>query len=103
MIEFQEGYHTYYIYMLTNKAKTVLYKGVTKNLKLRLQQHEEGLNATSFTAKYKTNYLLHYEKFTWIQLAIAREKEIKGWRKDKKLALIKIINPELNFLNHLFG
>ena len=103
MLEYQEGYHSYYIYILTNKAKTVLYTGVTNNLKLRLQQHEEGLNPTSFTAKYKTHYLLYFEKFTWIQLAIAREKEIKGWRKDKKLALIKTINPGLNFLNHLFG
>jgi putative endonuclease len=46
--------------------------------------------------------LLYYEKFTWIQEAIAREKEIKGWRKEKKLNLIKTINPDLNFLNHLF-
>jgi putative endonuclease len=102
MLEFQEGYHTYYIYILTNKAKTVLYTGVTNHLKIRLQQHQEEINPNSFTAQYKVHYLLYYEKFTWIQLAIAREKEIKGWRKDKKLDLIKTINPELNFLNHLF-
>lgn len=52
MIEFKEGYHTYYIYILTNKAKTVLYIGVTNNLKLRLRQHAEKLNPNSFTAKY---------------------------------------------------
>ena len=102
MIEFQEGYHTYYIYILTNKAKTVLYTGVTNNLKLRLLQHKEGENPLSFTTKYKTFYLLYYEKFTWIQLAIAREKEIKGWRREKKVELIKTINPELIFLNYLF-
>jgi putative endonuclease len=45
---------------------------------------------------------LYFEKFTWIQLAIAKEKEIKGWKRDKKIALIKTINPELRFLNHLF-
>jgi len=102
MIEFQEGYHTYYVYILTNKAKTVLYIGVTNNLKVRLAQHKEGLNSKSFTSKYKTFYLVYFEKFTWIQLAIAREKEIKGWRRDKKIELIKTINPDFNFLNDLF-
>lgn len=51
MIEFQDGYHTYYVYILTNKAKTVLYIGVTNNLKIRLQQHKESLNPNSFTTK----------------------------------------------------
>ena len=102
MIEFQEGHHTYYVYILTNKTKTVLYIGVTNNLKVRLQQHLENLNPTSFTSKYNVHFLLYYEKFTWIQLAIAREKELKGWKRDKKLELIKSINPDFNFLNHLF-
>lgn len=102
MIEFQEGHHTYYIYILTNKSKTVLYTGVTNNLKLRLSQHQEFLNPNSFSSKYKTFYLLYFEKFTWIQLAIAREKEIKGWNREKKIKLIKTINPDLNFLNDLF-
>ena len=102
MIEFQEGYHTYYVYILTNKAKTVLYPGVTNNLKMRLQQHKESLNPNSLTAKYNVHYLLYFEKFTWIQIAIAKEKEIKGWKKDKKITLIKTINPDLNFLNDLF-
>ena len=102
MIEFQEGYHTYYVYILTNKAKTVLYTGVTNNLKIRLQQHKNSLNPNSFTAKYNVHFLLYFEKFTWIQMAMAREKEIKGWKKDKKIILIKTINPELNFLNNLF-
>jgi putative endonuclease len=100
MIEFQEGYQTYYVYILTNKAKTVLYTGVTNNLKIRLQQHKDSLNPNSFTAKYNVHFLLFFEKFTWIQIAIA--KEIKGWKKDKKIILIKTINPELNFLNNLF-
>ena len=81
MIEFQEGYHTYYVYILTNKAKTVLYTGVTNNLKIRLQQHKDSLNPNSFTAKYTVHFLLYFEKFTWIQMAIAKEKEIKGWKK----------------------
>lgn len=102
MITFQEGHHTYYVYILTNKAKTVLYTGVTNNLKLRLKQHKDAINPKSFTARYNVYYLLYFEKFTWIQLAIAKEKEIKGWTRDKKITLIKTINPELNFLNELF-
>ena len=102
MIEFHEGYHTYYIYILTNKAKTVLYTGVTNHLKHRLQQHKESINSSSFTAKYNVHFLLYYEKYIWIQQAIAREKEIKGWTRNKKIELIKTINPELNFLNSLF-
>ncbi|NGY36668.1 GIY-YIG nuclease family protein [Flavobacterium sp. XN-5] len=102
MMEFQEGYHTYYVYILTNKAKTVLYTGVTNNLKIRLQQHKESLNPNSFTTKYNVHYLLYFEKFSWKQIAIAKEKEIEGWKKDKKIKLIKTINPELNFFNYLF-
>ncbi|WP_284652989.1 GIY-YIG nuclease family protein [Flavobacterium terrisoli] len=102
MIEFQEGYHTYYIYILTNKTKTVLYTGVTNHLRIRLEQHKESLNTNSFTAKYNVHFLLYYEKFTWIQSAIARESEIKGWKRERKMELIKTMNPELNFLNHLF-
>ena len=102
MIESQEGYHTYYIYIITNKAKTVLYIGVTNNLRLRLQQHNERLNLKSFTAKYNIHYLLYFEKFTWIQHAIAREKELKGWKRDRKIELIMSMNPELDFLNSLF-
>jgi len=45
---------------------------------------------------------LYFEKFTWIKEAIAKEKEIKGWTKDRKIELLKTINPELDFLNHLF-
>jgi putative endonuclease len=45
---------------------------------------------------------VYFEKFTWIQIAIAKEKEIKGWKRDKKITLIKTINPDFNFLNYLF-
>ncbi len=85
MIEFTEVIYNFYVYILTNKAKTVLYTGVTNNLKRRLQEHNEKLNPNSFTAKYNLNYLIYYEKYAWIQQAIAREKEIKLLRKDLKL------------------
>ncbi len=100
----QKGFHTYYIYILTNKHKTVFYTGVTNNLRIRLNQHNENnLNGNkTFTSKYNVVYLLYYEKFTWIQEAIAREKEVKDWRREKKIELIKTINPDLDFLNYLF-
>ncbi|MBJ2127127.1 GIY-YIG nuclease family protein [Flavobacterium sp. IB48] len=98
----QEGFHTYFIYILTNKSKSVFYVGVTNNLKKRLIKHKENilLNHKTFASKYNVEFLLYYEKFTWIQEAIAREKEIKGWRREKKIDLIKTINPELKFLEY---
>ncbi|WP_286969153.1 GIY-YIG nuclease family protein [Flavobacterium sp. UBA4854] len=98
----QEGFHTYFIYILTNKSKSVFYVGVTNNLKKRLMKHKENilLNNKTFASKYNVEFLLYYEKFTWIQEAIAREKEIKGWRREKKIDLIKTINPELKFLEY---
>jgi len=103
-MQFQEGYHTYYIYIITNKAKTVLYTGVTNHLKTRLEQHKGNIvtQNKTFASTYNAHFLLYYEKFIWIQEAIAREKEIKGWRREKKMDLIKTINPDLDFLNYLF-
>ena len=100
MIEFNEGYHSYYIYIITNKTKTVLYTGVTNNLKRRLGEHADNIlnKKNTFASRYNVQYLLYYEKFGWIQLAIAREKEIKGWRREKKIALIKSLNPAFEFL-----
>lgn len=97
----QEGFHTYFIYILTNKARSVFYVGVTNNLKNRLLKHKENivLENKTFVSNYKVEFLLYYEKFNWIQEAIAREKEIKGWRREKKIALIKTMNPDLDFLN----
>ncbi|AWK07211.1 endonuclease [Flavobacterium crocinum] len=92
----QEGFHTYFIYILTNKAKSVFYVGVTNNLKNRLLKHKENIlgGNKTFASKYNVEFLLYYEKFTWIQEAIAKEKEIKGWRREKKIALIKTMNPD---------
>lgn len=92
----------FYVYLLTNKNKTVLYTGVTNNLHQRLWEHFCGKSA--FTAKYNVHFLLYYELFSYINDAIAREKEIKGWRREKKEALIKTFNPGFIFLNEeLFG
>ena len=54
-------------------------------------------------SKYNIQFLVYYEKFTWVQLAIAREKELKGWRREKKLALIKEFNTNFEFLNDRFS
>lgn len=91
---------TFYVYILTNYTKTVLYTGVTNNLLQRIFEHYANRgNAISFTGKYNVYYLLYYEDYNYIDKAIAREKEIKGWKREKKEQLIKSENPEMNFLN----
>lgn len=90
--------HNYYIYILTNKNKTVLYIGVTNDLQRRLYEHENGINP-GFTKKYNCHFIIYYEHFTFIQHAIDREKEIKKWRREKKEKLIASFNPDWKFLN----
>ena len=87
------------IYILTNKNKTTLYIGVTANLFNRLQEHKSGLNKNSFSYKYNLHYLIYYEFFSRIEEAIAREKEIKKWRREKKENLINSENPQWNDLS----
>ena len=95
------GTHNYFVYIITNKNKTVLYTGVTNNLSLRLYQHEQESKSPkkTFAGKYNCHYLLHYEHYEYIEHAIAREKEIKGWSRKKKHVLINSSNPEWKFLN----
>lgn len=96
---------SYFVYILTNQHKKVLYTGVTNSLEQRIMEHwqQRGNNAT-FTGKYFAFYLLYYESHAYINSAIQREKEIKGWRRSKKEELITSFNPQWNFLNEeLFG
>ena len=95
----------FYVYIVTNSNNTVLYTGVTNNLKERIIEHYTGKEKSkSFTSKYHCYHLLFYESFNYINNAIAREKEIKGWVRKKKLELIRSFNPEFKFLNEeLFG
>ena len=90
----------YSVYILTNFKKTVYYTGVTNNLNQRLVEHylNRG-NIQSFTGRYYVNNLVYYQDFKYINDAIAWEKEIKGWRREKKLNIIKLFNPKMNFLN----
>ena len=96
------GTHNYFVYIVTNKDKSVLYVGVTNDLKRRLWEHEQdSINEKShFTGKYNAFYLVYWEKFEYIEQAIVREKEIKGWLRIKKQKLISEFNPEWNFLNN---
>ncbi|CAC9974796.1 GIY-YIG nuclease family protein [Flavobacterium panici] len=100
----QIGFHSYYVYIITNQNRSTFYIGVTNNLKARLVKHKENieLKVNSFAAKYYIEHLVYYEKFTWIQEAIVREKELKKWRREKKLELIKEFNPNFEFLNYHF-
>jgi len=92
--------HQYYIYITTNPERTVLYTGVTNNLPQRLIEHWTNRgNPKTFAGKFYCYNLIYYEEFQYINNAIAREKEIKGWRKQKKLDLIKTMNPDWTFLN----
>ena len=98
-----EGIYTFYVYILTNKNKTVLYTGFTNNLGRRLEEHQNPLSPkSSFTSRYNVYYLLYYEKHGWADEGIAREKEIKGWSRQKKQNLINRQNPKWGFLNELF-
>ena len=92
--------HNYLVYILTNKNKTVLYTGVTNDLEDRLKQHIENReNKFAFTFKYNCHYLIFFERHQFIEHAIEREKEIKGWTRKKKNELIEIVNPNWRFLN----
>jgi putative endonuclease len=90
-----------YIYILGSHTGT-LYIGVTSNLYLRVMQHKEG-TLEGFTAAYSCKRLLYFEGYEGIRTAIAREKQLKGWRREKKLDLIRIINPEFKDLAQTWG
>ena len=92
--------HIYYVYIVTNPDRTVLYIGVTNNLELRIPEHyfNRGQH-TTFAGRYFCYNLIYYEEFSYIDKAIAREKEIKKWSRAKKETLIKTMNPNWEFLN----
>jgi putative endonuclease len=81
----------YFVYIMTNRSKT-LYTGVTSNLMRRVREHRAG-TGLGFTAQYKLDRLVYFERFQDIHNAIEQEKRIKGWLRIKKVALIVSINP----------
>jgi putative endonuclease len=83
--------HNYFVYIATNKGGT-LYIGVTNNLERRIYEHKHKI-LKGFTQKYNINKLIYQECFNNINDAIAREKQLKGWRREKKIKLINSLNP----------
>lgn len=89
-----------YIYLMTNQRNQVLYTGVTSDLVKRVYEHKQKL-VEGFTKKYNVSKLVYYEAFDEIMEAIAREKQIKGRLRKKKIAFIESVNPEWNDLYEL--
>jgi len=82
----------YYVYILTNWSNNVIYTGVTNNLERRLYEHKNKL-MPGFTDKYNVHKLVYCESTMDVNSAIAREKQIKGWTRQRKIDLIESINP----------
>ena len=90
----------YSVYIVTNHDRKVLYTGVTNDLAQRLIEHWVNRGSPkTFAGKYYCFNLIYFEDFPYIRDAIAREKEIKGWNRNKKIELIKTMNSSWNFLN----
>lgn len=83
----------YFVYIMTNKANRVLYTGMTDNLPRRVFEHKLKLRKC-FTQKYNADKLVYYELMERMDEAAKREKQIKGWLRNKKINLINSINPE---------
>ncbi|MCA3056377.1 MAG: GIY-YIG nuclease family protein, partial [Rhodocyclaceae bacterium] len=82
---------TYCVYIVASISR-VVYIGVTNNLVRRVYEHKQGLVA-GFTKRYQVDRLVYFEETTDVRVAIEREKQLKTWRREKKLALIEIANP----------
>ena len=94
--------HDYYVYMVTNFARSVLYIGVTSDLEGRLYEHREGVTA-GFTKRYRVNRLVFCEHYGDVLAAIAREKQLKGWTRAKKETLVAVGNPRWDDLSTDWG
>ena len=88
----------YYVYITTNWNNKVLYIGVTNNIARRIYEHKNKL-IDGFTKKYNVYKLVYLEEMNDVEAAISREKQLKGWNKDKKIMLIESINPKWNELS----
>ena len=83
----------YYVYILSNRLKTVIYTGVTRDLVRRVYEHKHHIDPDSFTAKYDVTKLVYYESTSDVKAAIEREKQIKGWNRKRKNKLVERKNP----------
>ncbi len=91
--------NTYYVYILANQFNDVFYVGVTNNLERRITEHQSGL-IEGFTKKYRVHKLVYFESYHDVKAAIAREKQLKNWNREKKRFLIERMNPEWKDLSH---
>jgi putative endonuclease len=89
----KSGQHNYYVYILTNWDGKRMYVGMTNDLERRMYEHKNH-SVPGFTQKYNVDRLVHFEHCSDVNAAIAREKEIKGWRRQKKNALVQSANPD---------
>jgi len=95
--------YAFYVYILSNPGRTVLYVGFTENMVRRLQGHIENKGTKkSFAGKYNCTDIIYYEVYQYVNNAIAREKQLKRWSRSKKDDLIKQKNPSLRSLNREF-
>jgi len=83
---------TYWVYILTNRSGT-LYVGMTSNLERRIAEHRAGHYPNAFTERYAIDRLIYVERYTEARDAVQRERQLKGWRRTKKVALINAVNP----------
>ena len=83
---------------MANHERTSFYVGISNDISRRTIEHMYGYGC-EFSRKYKTVDLLYYEHYQYNDEAIAREKQLKGWRRDKKISLVKTINPDLEKIN----
>jgi putative endonuclease len=90
----------YYVYILASSRHGTLYIGITNNLQARLERHRAG-QGSQFVRKYGVYRLVHVETFALPQEAIAREKQLKNWKRDWKIQLIEDDNPDWSDLSHL--
>jgi putative endonuclease len=87
----------YFVYIMTNRSRT-LYTGMTNNLERRVEEHRSKL-IPGFTSKYNITRLVYWEEYNDVRNAITREKEIKGWLRNKKIAMIESVNPHWDDLS----
>jgi putative endonuclease len=91
----------FWVYILSSVSGT-LYVGVTNNIDKRMWEHKSGL-IEGFSKKYKCTRLVYYETFDDVRVAISREKQVKRWRREKKVYLIENVNPHWNDLSENWG
>ena len=96
-------HYCFYVYILTNPSKTTLYVGFTKNLSVRLFQHNKNKGKRkTFAGRYYCYNLIYYEIFKYVSEALERERQIKRWSRKKKIQLINQLNPKWRSLNATF-